>query len=331
MAYTRAALRSFVSGLPPAAVRVAVVPFGSVHVERTIANGRFVTPEMASLQLEAIPAPSRSANTALYSAVQAGAALLARQQLRIRGSARRLLLLVTDGRNEVRPEVGDDKGLLTDDQLPLARTAAVQAGVEVIPFGVGVGVKRAQLDSLASPSGRAYISALEPLPIADELAAIRLRLSDYRRLTFASGADVATLGRIVRGDGLTVKVDGANGETIGLSWSPPLFALPVFEGTADTLATRGIGDEFALGLTALPVERLVYVMAVFLLLAVAWIVVPRWLWPPVAFEQSVVRERTEERLPSVSTVASAGGGLRSAREVPPRGPTQVTGEHPIAR
>ncbi len=78
-----------------------------------------------------MPRPEPRNNTALYSAVRAAVETL--QQRRQADAEQPRLIVLTDGTNDVRPQDGDDQGLLTGPS-GLANAAAPQFGNQVSMF-----------------------------------------------------------------------------------------------------------------------------------------------------------------------------------------------------
>jgi len=218
--------------------------------------------------------------------------------------------------------------LLANDGLPVATAEVARAGVELLALGLGPKVGAAQLDSLAAPRGRAYISPLDQLGVAEQLGRIRGRLADRQRLTFASGADPASLGRIVREGGLIRWDRAGEAPLVNVSWRPPLLALPVLSGAV--VDSLGSGTAMVVA-TAMDwrLERLMYAALLAMLLVVCWVAVPRWLWPATVMEREVVHEKTER--PKGVHAASAGSLRPNVKEAPPRSSAEVTGEFPALR
>jgi hypothetical protein len=117
-------------------------------------------------------------------------------------------------------------------------------------------------------------------------------------------------------------------------WTPPFFALPAFEGVADS------GSVTAAGLTALEISEQkvaqnVLVFAFFAALAlVLWFVLPSLMWPDesgavVAPAKEAAPMAAPSPAPKAAATAAApetpiGAVRRGVTEVPPRRPTEVT-------
>ncbi|HEY0155218.1 MAG TPA: vWA domain-containing protein, partial [Longimicrobium sp.] len=132
MQQTRSALRAFLRGLGGS--EVAVAPFGSRDVTAAIRGARFGTPAEAEIGMDGLPPPA--GNTGLYSAVATGAEVLAARLRSAPKGAQGVLLVLTDGRNDVG-HPGDEPGLLAG---PEGRERAVDAvrGAGVPVWMVGI-------------------------------------------------------------------------------------------------------------------------------------------------------------------------------------------------
>src|SRR5882757_583715 len=126
-------LKTFLDGQD----EVAIVPFASRDVKKTIAAAHFVNTRVAAqAELDALPRPEARNNTALFSAVQAAAENLQKKNRPDAEQPR--LILLTDGANDVRPQSGDDEGLLAGPGgLATAAATVQQSGVDVLPIGLG--------------------------------------------------------------------------------------------------------------------------------------------------------------------------------------------------
>lgn len=330
---TRSALRTFISELPRSSVRIAVAPFASKNLAPQIRAAAFTDPQTALAQVDALPQPE--GNTGLYSAIEIGSEV-------VRGAVQNgpsdgwgALLVITDGRNDVRSS--DDPGLLAG---AAGRDAAVNAvassGSYVWLVGIGGEPDRAELQALAGTHGERYLVAEDPLLLHRVFAGIRDALFTTRALTYP--VPVWARSRLARGIfPLTVSRGDGRGcctARVAGKWTPPLFALPAFEGVADS------GSVSAAGLTALEVSEQkvaqnVLVFAFFAALAlVLWFVLPSLMWPDEAGAIAApAKEAAPMAAPSPAPKAAAtaaapetpiGAVRRGVTEVPPRRPTEVT-------
>ena len=326
IAFTRITLRSFIEGLDSATTRVAVAGFESRDVARGIDAARFLAPRDAARVLDQLPAPDPQANTALYSALVDGVQHLAAARAAAPGS-QGAILLVTDGRNDVgHPR--DDAGLLAGaDGLRQAAETAAGSGDGIWIMGVGGSLSSAEIATLAGERGSATTVSLDPNAMGARLAAIARELRGSRELTFGVGGGAAAA--LARAPWVGTAAAWNGGKPIvtqTLSWRPPLFALPAYEGVADAASLPAeLRDVGASGLAG----GMRWLMLLFfaLLGAVLWLVVPRYVWARQTTAAIVADEAPAPRAkPAAAT--DAGGLRRDVMEAPPRKPSDVTREMP---
>jgi Mg-chelatase subunit ChlD len=307
MQQTRSALRAFMRGLGGS--EVAVAPFGSRDVTAGIRGARFGTPAEAEAGMDGLPAPA--GNTGLYSAVATGAEVLSARLRSAPEGAQGVLLVLTDGRNDVG-HPGDEPGLLAG---PEGRERAVdavrRAGAPVWMVGIGNGVDARELAALAGPLGTPHTVAFDPDRLGRTLDELRGSLASARQVTAVLPPDARA--RLARGEAavrVEYAVRGAAGEAHTARWRPPLMALPAFAGVASPsrpLAAMQDGP---------PAGATLAVFAVLAtLLAILWWIVPPLIWPV----------RRAAPAPALPWNAPEGDGLRpGVREAPPRRPSDVT-------
>jgi Mg-chelatase subunit ChlD len=298
----RSALRAFLRTLDGSVTQVAVAPFGSHGVVSGIRAVRFGTPSEAEAQVDRLPVPA--GNTGLYSAVQAGAELLAARLRAAPAGAQGALLVLTDGRNDVGPS--DERGLLVGTEgRERALDALRRSRVPVWMVGIGSGVDAAELARLAGPHGTAHVVDFEPVRLGRTLAEFRGTLATTREVTAVLPA--SSRARLARGEAMVRVEHGASAWSRDLRWRPPLIALPAFTGVASPsrqLVT--VQDE--------PVATARLALAFFgTLLALLWFVVPALLWPVRRTPRVAVRGRR-----------SRGGVRPNVQEAPPRRPNEIT-------
>ena len=334
---TRSALRTFISELPRGSVRIAVAPFASRNLAPQIRAAAFTDPQSALAQVDALPQPE--GNTGLYSAVEIGSEVVKGALQNAPKDAWGALLVITDGRNDVRP--GDDPGLLSG---AAGRDAAINAvassGSYVWLVGIGGTPDGADLQALAGTHGERYLVAEDPLLLHRVFTGIRDALFTTRALTYPAPTWArARLARgvfpmtVSRGDG-----HGCCAAAVAGRWTPPLYALPAFSGVADsgTTAPQAI-SAFEQGEAQIGSNVLVF--GFFALVAlVLWFALPGMLWPdepsavtgpPVKLADTVAATVPAPRAaaqPAAAEQAVASGGVRrGVTEAPPRRPTDVTG------
>lgn len=298
----RSALRAFLRALGGSATQVAVAPFGSRDVASGVRAARFGTPGEAEAQMDRLPAPS--GNTGLYSAVQAGAELLAARLRAAPAGAQGVLLVLTDGRNDVGPD--DEPGLLAGAEgRERAVDAVRRSRVPVWMVGIGSGVDAAELAALAGPEGKAQVVAFDPARLGRTLAELRRTLATTREVTAVLPASART--RLARGETMVRVEHGVPVWSRDIRWRPPLIALPAFTAVA-TPSRRLVAarDE--------PAATTRLVLAFFAtLLAFLWFVVPALLWPAQRPVRVAVRDRR-----------SRGGVRPGVQEAPPRRQSEIT-------
>ncbi|MEO8225884.1 MAG: vWA domain-containing protein [Gemmatimonadota bacterium] len=331
IAFTRLTLKAFLEGLDSASVRVAVAGFESRDVVRGIQAATFVPPAAAARELAALASPDSAANTALYSALVEGSRLVTAAAAADSGS-RGAILFVTDGVNDVGHK-RDDAGLLAGpDGLAQAAAALTASGHRVWIMGVGRGLAMNELRTLAGPEGDATAVALDPNALAARLSVIARELRGTRDLTFGvRGNDAAVLARAPWRGIAAAWRDGRPFVTRGLSWQPPMFAMPAYQGVAAAAALPpAVRENVARGAAGGSARELIG-----LLLAIVggalWFVVPRYVWMrraiPAGLEAAITvsAPRTGAAPPAVE----ASSLRRDVQEVPPRKATDVTAEFPI--
>jgi Mg-chelatase subunit ChlD len=319
----RSALRSFLSELPGESVRAAVVPFASARVAERIQAARFVPAPRAAAQVDALPAPD--GNTGLYSALRAGLERLGTEPAP-GDSAWNAVLLVTDGRNDVG-ERGDDPGLLQGNEGRRAAVDAVRAsGAYAWVVGIGPGLDAAELRALAAPRGEAFAVAGDPVALRRALGRIQGWIFTGREfLVPVAGAAEA---RLAGGPAQVSATAGA--ARAGGRWTPPVFALPAFQGRS-AAAVQDVA-----GADPWRVRRAAVFTFFAGVLLVLWTAVPPLLRTPAPAPRMAPR-------PQAAEPAAAPGGTRRIRlragpaalavaagprpelsEAPPRRPTDVT-------
>ncbi len=307
---TRAALRDFLvslDSLPAGSVKVAIAPFGSRQVAPQIQASAFGTPREAQSALDRITDPRTDENTGLYSAVDLGVRKLEAELKTAGGGGLGVLLLVSDGVNQVFPNRGDDPDLL-DGAAGLEQAARAVGRSRVLPSILGINrVDESVLRRLAGPRGQVTVVKDDGYEIDRGLARTRDLLWTTWEVVFSPGSTREELGRSWAE--LTAGAGGPVGRGV---WTPPTIALPAFEGTAPPTLAPARGQDRT-------DRRWLLAPMLLVSLSLLWGVVPRYLWPPVTDPLAVAPAKAERG------VAPPPGSLRAGlTEVPPRRPTDVT-------
>jgi Mg-chelatase subunit ChlD len=340
----KGAAAEFLKNLAENTDQVAVVPFASRDVEKTIAAAHFVnTRAEAVAQLNALPAPEPHNNTALYSAVRASVQILAQHQQP--GGERPRLILLTDGSNDVQPQSGDDAGLLTGPSgLATASAAVQQSGVDVLPIGLG---NRQSIDEAAM----ARLGTQPPLITFDldalhrafqlqqspQDAGVTVMLQPPAGLasrTLLAGRVVHFRAKITLPDG-TVLVEDRQA-----LWVAPPVATPTFEGEATDAEQRAFLANARLdhGSILIFLRPFIVFVSLAALLAFLWFVLPRFIWPE-RYDHRSARPVRPEYWPGVEPL-SRRDNQPPRKQAPPgfetvgrgaRAAARTPGEHTIVR
>lgn len=316
IAFTRSALRSFLSALPSSGIEVALVPFESRAVVAGFAAVKFVLPTEAVAQLEKLPAPL-SGNTALYSAIAEGLRVLDRPSA-INGAT--VLVVLTDGVNDVG-HARDDPGLLGGQSgRDQAQQLIVSSKHQIWLVGAGAGVDAVELKTLAGTRANATVVAMDPGALVALLAQIRMSLASQYTLVYGVPSGVAThLGR--RPLRITIHGDSA----LLSRWRPPLLARAPFEGIADSTLLSSDLRVLVQDGTSTGSDRLILGGALLFVLLSAYAV----LWrlardaerggvPVSATPSAKAVEKRAERKQSDATLR------RDVVDAPPRTPFDIT-------
>jgi Mg-chelatase subunit ChlD len=288
---------------------IAIVPFESHRVVERIQASRFVGMQAeAKRQIDELPVPRPAYNTALYSVTVAALEVLQGRKA-ANPSHQFLLIVLTDGKNDVQPRRGDDPGLLTGEHgLQAVQRKASEVGIPI--YTVGFGTPGADFDentlrAIAWPNSANFFTAVNAIQLENALQQVRQALVDRLRITFhTNNADWTTLTertfmvRFRLPDGQQLQSDKIRWWCTTMTGCPP-------EGTLTQAEYRDWLD------SAKPVERTFVAVVLRRLgilalfaggLAALWFMPPRVLWPR-----------------SGQPRAAGSGGMRGGRaRVPPR-------------
>jgi len=331
IAYIRTAIRSdLLSSLDSASVRVAIAGFESHQVRARIDSVSFLSPAEANAALGRLGDPVADGNTGLYSALVAAAGRLTRELAKTPG-AQGAILLVTDGGNDVR---GGDKDLLDGESgLQQAADAATGPGRGIWILGVGRSITA---DVLRRIAGSNFLKAdVSPVDIGRQLDGIVREFRGARDLTFGlAGGDADELARAAWTGTAALFVADSAVVAQPLSWRPPYFALPAFEGVVDPAAVPpAMRQRGSAVLRATNVHWLI--VGAFALIGILFgSLVPRLAWmrtiepgeavPAPEVERPVVA--TPRAVAAPPPVPFSGGLRRDVTEVAPRRSDDITAQ-----
>jgi Ca-activated chloride channel family protein len=279
-----AAASIFVNGFQDGTDRLAIAPFGSRQVLETIHSVRFAgTRQAASQELAEIPRPDPKANTALYSAVNAALDALAAARGAVPGSPEAILIVMTDGENDVRR--GDDAGLLAgSDGLETVARHVEDSGIPVQAIGFGA---RDEIDETALRRiSTKYDMTEDPEDLKRLFSVARALLNSRIRVTLESPwVDRASLAG--RSFPFTTELRLPSGQTLRsnpVSWSTPQMGVPAYQGKCEEeearalLASNKLQESGAwLGISIL--RPLAVFAGLGALLLTLWFAAPRLIWP----------------------------------------------------
>jgi Mg-chelatase subunit ChlD len=314
----RAAIREHLVGkLQDGVDRIAIAGFDSSRVKERIAAAPLRTRRADALGDLAALRPSPRGNTALYSAVDF--ALDRLEEVRAdaeKTQAEVMLVVFTDGANDVHPERGDDPGLLTEAeglQRVLDKAARRARDLPLRIITVGLEGRRTfnqdALRKLAFPSDSGTYFTTRS---ADELAKTFSTIAGEKanRMFLTVGPVRPSRDEIAgRPIALTVRW-GDLSDTA--QWEAPPVGTPA-RGAALTPAEsralpvpRGGGSPW----WWLLVRRLVIMATYSLVLALLWFGLPRLIWP----------ERYAPAAARAGALPRSGGAARPGRGAPPARP-----------
>jgi Mg-chelatase subunit ChlD len=310
------ALEQFLNGFDNAVDRVSIVPFESHNVAEPINGAQFATTKAEALsQIQSLSLPAPKNNTALYTAVVLGLQVLAQRAATTPGSPETLLIVMTDGKNEVYK--GDDPGLLDGPTGLQQAASAVQAsGTQVIGIGFGDpgSIDQAALRQLSTKS---YIA--EDLDRLKQIFSFARTLQTNRILaTFASPWDDRSSleGRTLHIQAALNLADGRKFESIEKLWQSPQMSVPSFDGKCDTAELKA-ALLLAPGGGWLTILRPILVfVGLGTLLLVLWFWVPRLVWPEQYIGTFATPGGGGMRWANHSQVSSKGR-VRPSRPAPP--------------
>jgi Ca-activated chloride channel family protein len=323
------ALQQFVEGFDESVDRVAIVPFESHNVAEPINNAVFARKKADALaQIESLPVPGPKNNTALYSAVVLGLQVLTKQVAATPGSVEAMMILMTDGKNEVFK--GDDAGLLDGPSgLEAAANAVRTSGAQAICIGFG---DPGSIDENALRTiSRKFYMAQDSEKLKQIFTFARTLLANRIVATVPSPwPDRSSLeGRSVPIKADLTLPDGRHFESDSQTWQAPQMGAPTFDGKCDV-------EELKAALQLAPTEgswltTLRPVLVFFglgTLLLVLWFWVPRLVWADQYIGTFQTQGGGGMRWASKSQVVEKDQPMRPSRPAPPGFETQRGGAQP---
>lgn len=322
------ALGQFLEGFDSSVDRVAVVPFESHNVASQTRAAQFAATKTDALaQIQALSLPQPKNNTALYSAVVLGLQVLAQEAGSTAGSPETLLIVMTDGKNEVYK--GDDAGLLDGSSgLQQAANAVQSSGVQVIGIGFG---DPGSIDTAALRQLSTKLYTAEDLDRLKQAFSFARTLQTNRIVaTFTVPVDDRSSleGRTFHVSATLNLPDGRQLESGEKVWAAPEMSVPSFDGRCDT-------DELKAALQIVPssgnwltiLRPVLVFFGLGTLLLVLWFWVPRLVWPEQYIGTFAIQGGGSMRWADRSQVWSKSRA-RPSRPAPPGFETRKGGAPP---
>lgn len=285
----RAALTQFVENFEDGVDQVAIVPFGSHEVVDTIQSATFAQTKQAALeQIDRLPTPLKTNNTALFTAVSVGLdtltkhlAVVERDKVMPSG-LQTLVVVMTDGKNETSPQ--DDPGLLTGT-TGLSQAAAAVSASSFPVIGIGFGsANEIDQDALRHLSNQPVLLAESAGSLKQAFRFERQSMFDRVEISFLSPwQDRASLAGKSMGVIATLALpDGSQLTSNESIFETPQIGIPLFSGKASLAELAALNA----ATTAVPASEWVTWLRPFFvflglgtLFLVAWFWIPRLIWP----------------------------------------------------
>jgi len=274
------ALNIFTSGTD----YVAIVPFDSHHVAERIRGAVFgENIQSARRQLAALPPPS-TGNTALYSAVVQGIALLGEKDR----DSEKVLMVMTDGMNDV-DHPGDDGGLLGNIQPALDSKQNSQITVFTVGFGKAGAIDETAMRRLASDPKNFFLAANTQTLLKTLQRVVEQIVNSFQvTATVMDAQAFETLGR--RTLKLRIETGGKVLESDEREFIPPAFGSPITDLSADEDEAKAYNAYVAPPPNNRPIWQILTFVFYALAITVLWVLLPRFVWP--ADSQSAVDDVT---------------------------------------
>lgn len=330
IAFTRIALKAFVQSLDSNTTRFVVAAVDSASGTSGVTRGPFMSARQALAALDTLSAPEADTRGDLKGALVSVASRM--QPLSAGSDSTQDAAVVITGGIALAPTMVTPRPRHgRHPTTPLAATVvppdSLIAKVLAAVSAAGPRVWIIQLDTMAAipdlPAASGHVNVvrlpLDPNALAHALARVRRALFDGRLLLFGVPAeDVSMLAHGMR-TGMAVNADStAAAVVIPLLWRPPVFALPAYQGIADTgMLSPDMRDALLPGDAG---EGNTALIALFLavVLTATWLLVPRLAWArPLVAPVAAGRNVSTTRLAAL------------AREAEPRRPEDIT--HQTAR
>ncbi|MGH7524314.1 MAG: hypothetical protein ACREK8_08415 [Gemmatimonadales bacterium] len=305
--FARVSLKAWLAGLDTTGLRIAVTGFAASDTMHGIDAARFGSMRDAIAAVDQLPPPGPLDSASVAAAIARAINRVERELPRSSATDGGVLVIAADGEDL---SVAAGSATAWDGSRPPGSAAR---RIWVISMGsVGAaGPDRA----VAGGATTVLRVATDPNALANALHQVARELSRGRQLTFGLGAtEAVALGRTA----MTGHVELRQGSTVlavrRISWRPPLLAMPVFQGVADSNALSPALKEILLVGGNSSMRSLVALLMGLLVIS-AWLLVPRLGWTE---EEIQVKRSHPSSVTRSDTVTSA------VVETAPRKPADIT-------
>lgn len=323
--FTRAAVAGLLAGADSAGERVALAGFSAAEGTAAIHDAPWQSASDARRVLDTLQADAPRSNAGLVAALGEAAAR-SKATLRSDPDADVTTVIVSSGADpSAPPPVVRRHGRRIPapapqvDSLPTALDALSAAGARVWIVEVNAAAAPTIHDSTSWPVTLVH-AAVNPNAIATVLAQALRESFDTRHLIFSVPLEgTSVLARTAARGTATWRAGTVGAIAQPLQWRPPLFALPAFQGVADSsLLTPAMREALLPGGIA-EGNTLLIVLLLAIAVFAAWTLAPKLLW---------ARAIAPEELPAQNMETTVHRPTLG-REAAPRRPDDIT--HQTAR
>lgn len=230
---------SFAQDFAPGVDHIAVIPFHSSDVVKGVNEARFFDDKAAMIQyINEFPPSNR--NTGLFSAVMAALRRLQAIKAEQGPNAQCLLLVLTDGANDVGGK-GDDPDLLNspDPVVSLAEEVGIQ--IITVGFGNDQNLNEDDLSKLALPQTDNYHRARRPEDLDRYFRQARLLQLDRLKVTFLPQQEL--FSSLVHPHKYRIRFQAEGGKPLETTVEYVPRAIPVPQGVLPEEETGCIDDQ----------------------------------------------------------------------------------------
>jgi hypothetical protein len=309
IALARVSLKAWLAALDTAGIRVAIAGFAASDTAHSIDAARFGSVPEAIAAIDQLPPPASRDSASVASAIARAVDRVDRELPAGSAMDADVVVIAADG-GDLSATASANLATHWDDST---RADAAARRIWVIAMGTagttgrGVPVAGSAVSVLRIPT--------DPNALANALHRVGRELSRGRQLTFGLVAtEAVALGRTAMTGNVELRQANAVLVDRRVSWRPPLVAVPVFQGVADSNALSPALKEILLvgGSTSM---RSLVALLMALLIVSAWLLLPRLGWT----EEDIQVKRSHP-----SSVTRSDTVTGAVVEIAPRKPEDIT-------